>query len=49
MTEIVFFRLLLAFTVIPVVELYLLISIGERLGTLETIGIVVVTGIIGTT
>lgn len=42
-----FARLLLAFTVIPVAELYLLISIGERVGTLETVCIVLITGLVG--
>lgn len=42
-----FFKLLLLFTVIPVVELYLLVEIGGQIGTLYTIAIVVVTGIAG--
>ena len=35
------FKLFLAFTVIPAVELYLLIEIGSQLGALTTIGIVI--------
>lgn len=42
-----FFRLLLAFTIIPVVELLLLIEVGRRIGSLPTIGIVLLTGIAG--
>ena len=40
-------RLLLLFIVVPAVELALLIEIGRRIGTLETIGLIVVTGIVG--
>ncbi len=40
-------RLILLFTVIPLIELYLLIQVGGYLGTLPTIGIVLITGIIG--
>ncbi|MFW5843112.1 MAG: FxsA family protein [Spirochaetota bacterium] len=42
-----FGRLLLLFTAIPLVELYLLIEIGRWLGALPTIGIVLVTGALG--
>lgn len=42
-----FLRLLLAFTVIPLVELALLLRLGRWLGAWETIGIVVVTGVVG--
>ncbi len=42
-----FFKLLFLFTVVPVIELYLLIKIGSEIGVLETIMIVVLTGIIG--
>ncbi|MHC4267758.1 MAG: FxsA family protein [Planctomycetota bacterium] len=41
------FRLILLFTVIPLIELYLLIQVGRYLGTLPTITIVLITGIIG--
>ena len=40
-------RLLLLFVVLPAVELALLIEIGQRIGTLETIGLIVVTGVAG--
>jgi UPF0716 protein FxsA len=39
--------LLLLFIGLPAVELALLIEIGRRIGTLETIGLIVVTGIVG--
>ncbi len=42
-----FWKLLLAFTVIPTVELYLLISIGQLIGPLATVGLILSTGIIG--
>ncbi len=40
-------RLFLLFTVVPVLELYLLISIGQHLGAMATVAIVLVTGILG--
>lgn len=40
-------RLLLLFIVVPVVELVLLIEIGQRIGTLATIGLIIGTGIVG--
>jgi len=40
-------KLLLLFTVVPVVELYLLISIGQNVGALPTIGLVLGTGLLG--
>lgn len=42
-----FGKLLLLFTLVPVVELALLIRIGQRIGTLPTLGIILVTGLIG--
>ncbi len=39
--------LFLAFTVIPVVELYLLISVGRQVGALPTVAFVVGTGLLG--
>lgn len=42
-----FFRLLLAFTIIPVAELYLLITVGSYIGALTTIAIVILTGVLG--
>ncbi len=42
-----FWKLLLAFTVIPAVELYLLVSIGQWIGPLATVLIIVLTGLFG--
>ena len=39
--------LLLLFIVVPVVELALLLEIGSRIGTLDTIALIVVTGFVG--
>ena len=39
--------LLLLFVVVPAVELYLLIVIGARMGVLATIGLIIITGMIG--
>jgi len=39
--------LLILFIVLPFVELYILIELGSRIGTLPTLGIVVLTGIAG--
>ncbi len=41
------FRLILLFTLLPLLELTLLLRIGEWLGAGPTIGLVVVTGIVG--
>jgi UPF0716 protein FxsA len=42
-----FLRLLLLFTCIPLVELYLLLQIGSVLGALNTILLVIITGMLG--
>ncbi len=42
-------KLFLLFTVVPVVELYLLITIGGWVGAEATVGIVFVTGMLGAT
>jgi len=42
-----FFRLLLLFTLIPFVELIVLIEVGKQIGTLATIAIIILTGILG--
>ena len=42
-----FFKLLLLFTLVPVLELYLLIEVGTRIGAPPTIAIVVLTGVLG--
>jgi len=43
----IFSRLLILLIVVPVVELYILIEIGQQIGAFTTIGIIVLTGIIG--
>ncbi len=40
-------RLILIFIVVPLVEILLLIEIGSRIGTLNTISIIILTGILG--
>ena len=40
-------KLLLLFIAVPAVELMLLIEAGKRIGTLETLALIVVTGIVG--
>jgi UPF0716 protein FxsA len=42
-----FWKLLLAFTVIPAVELYLLVSVGQWIGPLATVLLIVLTGLVG--
>lgn len=42
-----FTRLLLLFTLVPLLEIYLLIKIGAAIGAFATIAVVVVTGIVG--
>lgn len=42
-----FIKLLLVFTIVPIIELSLLIEVGERIGTFNTIALIFVTGIIG--
>ena len=41
------FRLLLLFIITPIVEMALLIELGKHFGTWHTIGLIVITGIIG--
>jgi len=43
------FRLLLAFTLVPLAELWLLLRIGSVLGGLWTLALVVITGVAGAT
>jgi UPF0716 protein FxsA len=43
----IFSKLLILLIVVPVVELYILIEIGQQIGAFTTIGIIVLTGIIG--
>jgi UPF0716 protein FxsA len=40
-------RLFLLFTLVPVIELWLLIEIGSRVGAIPTIAVVVITGMLG--
>ena len=40
-------RLLLLFIIVPAVELLLLIQMGSWIGTLPTVGLIVITGIVG--
>jgi UPF0716 protein FxsA len=42
-----FLKLFLAFTLIPFIEIYLLIKIGEQVGAFNTILIVILTGLLG--
>lgn len=43
-----FQRLLLLFIIIPIIEIYLLISVGRIIGVLPTIALVILTAILGT-
>ena len=40
-------KLFLAFTIIPIIEIYLLIEIGSMLGALTAVALVIVTGFLG--
>ncbi len=40
-------KLFLAFTLIPVLEIYLLIKVGGQLGALNTVALVIITGFAG--
>ena len=40
-------KLFLAFTIVPVLEIYLLIKVGTLIGALQTVMIVIATGFIG--
>lgn len=42
-----FIRLLLLFTVVPILELALLIKLGSYVGLLPTVGLIAITGVIG--
>jgi len=42
-----FLKLLLLFILTPILEMGILIELGKRFGTLYTIGLIVITGIIG--
>ena len=42
-----FTKILTLFVIVPVTELYILIEVGKKIGSLSTIGIIILTGIIG--
>ncbi len=42
-----FFRLFLLFTVVPAIELFLIIKVGQSIGAANTIWLIVGTGILG--
>ena len=42
-----FLKLFLAFTLVPFIEIYLLIKIGAQVGAFNTILIVIITGLLG--
>jgi len=42
-----FTKLLILFVIVPVTELYILIEVGKRIGSLTIIGIIIFTGILG--
>lgn len=42
-----FVKLLMLFTIVPVVELYILVKVGEEIGTMNTVALVIITGIAG--
>ena len=42
-------KLLLLFVLVPAIELILLIKLGGLIGTLPTVGIIVLTGVLGAT
>ncbi len=44
-----FFKLFLAFTLIPVAEIYLIIKLGGHLGAFNTVAIILITGFVGAT
>jgi len=42
-----FTKILTLFVIVPVTELYILIEVGKKIGSLSIIGIIILTGIIG--
>ena len=42
-----FFKIFLAFTLIPAAEIYLLIKVGGSIGALNTLLIIIITGFVG--
>ena len=43
----IFNKLLVLMVLVPVMELYLLIEIGKHIGVIATVGIIILTGLIG--
>lgn len=43
----IFWKVLAALTVVPLLELALLLEVGRHIGTWRTVGVVVVTGVVG--
>ena len=43
-----FAKLVILFLIVPATELYILIEVGKKIGGLTTIGVIILTGIIGT-
>jgi len=44
---VIFNKLLAVMVLVPVMELYLLIEIGKHIGVIATVGIIILTGLIG--
>ncbi len=42
-----FFRLFLLFTIIPLIEIWVLIQVGQQIGAFDTIALIILSGIIG--
>ena len=42
-----FMKLLAVFLAVPILEMFVLIEVGQRIGTWPTIGLVVLTGVVG--
>ena len=42
-----FLKLFLAFALIPIAEIYVLIELGGRIGSLTTVGVVIITALLG--
>ena len=42
-----FTKLLILFIIVPVAELYILIEVGKKIGSLSVIGVIILTGILG--
>lgn len=49
MVKIMLLKIFLAFTLIPIAEIYLLVRVGEYIGALNTVAMVVLTGVVGAT